>query len=54
MINETTLTICGLCKKRETENSEDKYCFNCEEKLFEIQQEVREEQEENERLQNGY
>ncbi len=52
MITETTLTICGLCKKRETDG--EVYCFVCDEKLHEAQQEAQEEREQNERLQNGY
>jgi len=53
MKTETTITICGLCKKREIENNEVN-CFICDERLHEAQQEAQEEREEQERLQNGY
>ena len=53
MKTETTLTICGLCKKQRAENDEV-YCFVCDERLFEAQQDANEEREQQERLQNGY
>jgi len=58
MINEITLTIqttkCNMCKTRAVEEKGDNYCFICEERLFEAQQEAYEEEKEYERLCNGY
>ena len=55
---DITLTIqttdCSLCKKRKIEEKGDLYCFICEERLFEAQQEASLEARENEELQNGY